>query len=384
MSNRIILNETSYFGRESRKELVKELKSRRFKKALVVTDKPLIEAKVVDLVTKELDSAKFSYQIYSKIKPNPTVENVKEGLNICKSINADVIIAIGGGSVIDTAKGISIIMTNKDHEDVVSLDGAVNTKNKGLPLIALPTTAGTAAEVTINYVITDTKNTKKMVCVDPHDIPVVAIIDQDLMDSMPKKIKAETGMDALTHAIEGYLTKSSWLMSDMFHLNAIVLIYKNLEKAVNENDKEALDNVGYGQYIAGMGFSNVGLGIVHSMAHSLGAYYDTPHGLANALLLPYVLKFNGEACPQLFRNMANALNIDIEDLTDEEVVEKFVEEIRNLANSIGIPSTLKEIDIKEEDLEKLAEQALKDVCTSGNPREVTKEDILNIYKEAYE
>lgn len=384
MSNRIILNETSYFGRESRKELVKELKSRRFKKALVVTDKPLIEAKVVDLVTKELDSAKFSYQIYSKIKSNPTVENVKEGLNICKSINADVIIAIGGGSVIDTAKGISIIMTNKDHEDVVSLDGAVNTKNKGLPLIALPTTAGTAAEVTINYVITDTKNTKKMVCVDPHDIPVVAIIDQDLMDSMPKKIKAETGMDALTHAIEGYLTKSSWLMSDMFHLNAMALIYKNLEKAVNENDKESLDNVGYGQYIAGMGFSNVGLGIVHSMAHSLGAYYDTPHGLANALLLPYVLKFNGEACPQLFRNMANALNIDIEDLTDEEVVEKFVEEIRNLANSIGIPSTLKEIDIKEEDLEKLAEQALKDVCTAGNPREVTKEDILNIYKEAYE
>ena len=228
------------------------------------------------------------------------------------------------------------------------------------------------------------KNTKKMVCVDPHDIPVVAIIDQELMDKMPKKLKAETGMDALTHAIEGYLTKASWLMTDMFHLNAMALIFKNLEKAVNEEDKESLDNVAYGQYIAGMGFSNVGLGIVHSMAHSLGAYYDTPHGLANAILLPYVLKFNGKVCPELFKNMAGALNLEIDGLADNEIVDKFVMEIRRIAENIGIPKTLKEIGIKKEDLEKLANQAINDVCTTGNPRETTKEDILNIYKEAYE
>ncbi len=336
------------------------------------------------MVTKELEMEKIPYEIYSKIKSNPTVENVKVGVNICKSTNADVLVAVGGGSVIDTAKCISIVMTNKEFEDIISLDGMANTKNKGLPLITLPTTAGTAAEVTINYVITDMKNTKKMVCVDPHDIPVVAIIDQELMDKMPKKLKAETGMDALTHAIEGYLTKASWLMTDMFHLNAMALIFKNLEKAVNEEDKESLDNVAYGQYIAGMGFSNVGLGIVHSMAHSLGAYYDTPHGLANAILLPYVLKFNGKVCPELFKNMAGALNLEIDGLADNEIVDKFVMEIRRIAENIGIPKTLKEIGIKKEDLEKLANQAINDVCTTGNPRETTKEDILNIYKEAYE
>ncbi len=384
MANKIILNETSYFGRESRKELINELKARNFKKVLVITDRPLIDAKVTEMVTKELEMEKIPYEIYSKIKSNPTVENVKEGVNICKSTNADVLVAVGGGSVIDTAKCISIVMTNKEFEDIISLDGMANTKNKGLPLIALPTTAGTAAEVTINYVITDMKNTKKMVCVDPHDIPVVAIIDQELMDKMPKKLKAETGMDALTHAIEGYLTKASWLMTDMFHLNAMALIFKNLEKAVNEEDKESLDNVAYGQYIAGMGFSNVGLGIVHSMAHSLGAYYDTPHGLANAILLPYVLKFNGKVCPELFKNMAGALNLEIDGLADNEIVDKFVMEIRRIAENIGIPKTLKEIGIKKEDLEKLANQAINDVCTTGNPRETTKEDILNIYKEAYE
>ena len=383
MANKIILNETSYFGRESRKELINELKARNFKKVLVITDRPLIDAKVTEMVTKELEMEKIPYEIYSKIKSNPTVENVKEGVNICKSTNADVLVAVGGGSVIDTAKCISIVMTNKEFEDIISLDGMANTKNKGLPLIALPT-AGTAAEVTINYVITDMKNTKKMVCIDPHDIPVVAIIDQELMDKMPKKLKAETGMDALTHAIEGYLTKASWLMTDMFHLNAMALIFKNLEKAVNEEDKESLDNVAYGQYIAGMGFSNVGLGIVHSMAHSLGAYYDTPHGLANAILLPYVLKFNGKVCPELFKNMAGALNLEIDGLADNEIVDKFVMEIRRIAENIGIPKTLKEIGIKKEDLEKLANQAINDVCTTGNPRETTKEDILNIYKEAYE
>ena len=278
MSNRIILNGTSYFGRGSRENIITELKNRKFRKALVVTDKHLIEAGVTSLVTKCLDNANFDYEIYSDIKPNPNIKNVQEGLNICKNSNADVLIAVGGGSVIDTTKCISIIMKNPEHSDVVSLDGAVDTENAGMPIIALPTTAGTAAEVTINYVITDDNRTKKMVCVDPHDIPIVAIIDQELMAKMPKSLAASTGMDALTHAMEGYITKAAWLMTDMFHLNAMALIYKNLAKAVNEKDDEAIDNVGYGQYIAGMGFSNVGLGIVHSMAHSLGAFYDTPHG----------------------------------------------------------------------------------------------------------
>ena len=275
-------------------------------------------------------------------------------------------------------------MTNPEHSDVVSLDGAVETLNKGMPLIALPTTAGTAAEVTINYVITDNNRQKKMVCVDPHDIPIIAIVDQQLMDAMPKDLQAATGMDALTHAMEGYTTKAAWLMSDMFHLNAMALIYKNLEKAVLNKDREAIDNVGYGQYIAGMGFSNVGLGIVHSMAHQLGAVYDTPHGVANALLLPHVLKFNGEVCPQLFRNMGKAIGLDMNDLTDIEAVEKVVDAVRNLSIKLGIPQTLKEVGVKEEDLDKLAEMALNDVCTPGNPREVTKEDLLNLYKEAYE
>ena len=274
-------------------------------------------------------------------------------------------------------------MTNKEHEDVVSLDGVVNTKNKGMPMIALPTTAGTAAEVTINYVITDEEKTKKMVCVDPHDIPIVAIIDQELMEKMPKSLAAATGMDALTHAMEGYITKNAWLMSDMFHINAISLIFHNLDKAVNDKDKEAIDNVGYGQYIAGMGFSNVGLGIVHSMAHSLGAFYDTPHGLANALLLPHVLRYNGKVCPELFKNMAEAMGLDVSTKTPEESVNLVVEAVRNLSIGIGIPQTLEGIGVKEEDLPKLAHQAINDVCTSGNPRIVTEKDILELYKEAY-
>lgn len=383
MGNRVILNETSYFGRKSRENLITELNQRGFKKALVVTDKALQEAKVVNLVTENLDKAGFTYEIYSNIKPNPNVQNVKEGVEICKKSNADVLIAVGGGSVIDTTKCISIIMTNPEHEDVISLDGAVTTKNKGLPIIALPTTAGTAAEVTINYVITDEDRVKKMVCVDPHDIPIVAIIDQELMEKMPKSLAAATGMDALTHAMEGYITKSAWLIPDMFHINAMALIYNNLEKAVNDKDKEAIDNVGYAQYIAGMGFSNVGLGIVHSMAHSLGAYYDTPHGLANALLLPHVLKFNGQACPELFRNMAEAFSLNIEGKTDEEVIDIVVEAVKKLAINVGIPLTLKDIGIKEEDLPKLAHQAINDVCTPGNPRNVTEQDILELYKQAY-
>ena len=384
MGNRIILNPTSYFGRGARKDIVTELKEKKFNKAFLVTDKALISAGVTKMVTDVLDNASFSYEIYDNIKPNPTIENVQEGIDKCRESETDVIIAVGGGSVIDTAKAISIVMRNPEHYDIVSLDGAAKTRNPGMPTIALPTTAGTAAEVTINYVITDTNNIKKMVCVDPHDIPIVAIIDQDLMEKMPKSLAASTGMDALTHAMEGYTTRAAWLMTDMFHLNAMALIYKNLDKAVNEKDPKAIDNVGYGQYIAGMGFSNVGLGIVHSMAHSLGAFYDTPHGLANALLLPHVLRFNGKICPELFRNMGRAIGLNMENLSDEEAVNKVADAVKDLAIRVGIPQTLKEIGIKREDLPKLAHQALNDVCTGGNPRKVTENDLLALYEGAYE
>ncbi len=383
MTNRIVLNETSYFGRGSREKVVDEIKSRGFKKVLFVTDRALIDAKVAEMVTKVLDDAKITYFVYDGIKPNPTVENVLDGLTMAKINNVDVIVAVGGGSVIDTAKAIGIIMTNPEHTDVVSLDGAVETKNKSLPLIALPTTSGTAAEVTINYVITDEKRTKKMVCVDPHDIPVVAIIDPDLMQKMPQGLAASTGMDALTHAMEGYITKAGWLIPDMFHINAMSLIYKNLEKAANEKDEEAIEKMGYAQYIAGMGFSNVGLGIVHSMAHSLGAYFDTPHGVANALLLPHVLKFNGKVCPELFRNMGNAFGLDMTNTSDEEAVDKVVEAVRELSIKLGIPQTLREIGVPEEMLPTLAKQAINDACTPGNPRSVTVEDIIDIYKLAF-
>ena len=383
MINRVILNETSYFGRGAREKLVDEIKSRNFRKALIVTDKSLISAGVPQLVLEVLDKNDIEYEIYDEVKPNPTVTNVKDGLNICKNSLADFLIAIGGGSVIDTAKAIGIIMTNSEYSDVVSLDGVVNTKNKALPIIALPTTAGTAAEVTINYVITDEVRVKKMVCVDPHDIPIVAIIDPDLMQSMPKSLAAATGMDALTHAMEGYITKAAWLIPDIFHINAMALIYKNLAKAVNLKDNYAIEQVGYGQYIAGMGFSNVGLGIVHSMAHSLGAFFDTPHGVANALLLPHVLRFNGKVCPDLFVNMGNALGLDMRGLSGMDAVDKVVDAVKELSISVGIPQTLQEIGIPESALEKLAHQAIGDVCTSGNPRKVTEKDILLLYKEAY-
>lgn len=383
MINRVILNETSYFGRGSREKLVDEIKSRNFRKALIVTDKSLISAGVPQLVLEVLDKNDIEYEIYDEVKPNPTVTNVKDGLNICKNSLADFLIAIGGGSVIDTAKAIGIIMTNSEYSDVVSLDGVVNTKNKALPIIALPTTAGTAAEVTINYVITDEVRVKKMVCVDPHDIPIVAIIDPDLMQSMPKSLAAATGMDALTHAMEGYITKAAWLIPDIFHINAMALIYKNLAKAVNLKDNYAIEQVGYGQYIAGMGFSNVGLGIAHSMAHSLGAFFDTPHGVANALLLPHVLRFNGKVCPDLFVNMGNALGLDMRGLSGMDAVDKVVDAVKELSISVGIPQTLQEIGIPESALEKLAHQAIGDVCTSGNPRKVTEKDILQLYKEAY-
>ncbi len=383
MSNRIILNETSYFGSGSRKELLQEIKKRNYNKLLLVTDKKLIETGVVELVTSELDKEKVNYVIYDNVIPNPTVNTVKDGLLIAQINNIDAIISVGGGSSIDTAKAIGIIMTNPEFNDVMSLDGLAETKNKALPIIALPTTAGTAAEVTINYVITDESRTKKMVCVDVHDIPVIAIIDPDLMQHMPQTLAASTGMDALTHAMEGYITKNSWLMTDMFHINAISLIYKNLVKSVNNKEKEAIEKIAYAQYIAGMGFSNAGLGITHSMAHSLGAYFDTPHGIANAILLPHVMKFNGKVCPGLFKNMGNAMGLDMSKVTDYEAVDKIVDAIKKLLIELNLPKTLEEVGIPEEMLPTLADQALKDICTPGNPRSVTKEDILNIYKESY-
>lgn len=383
MVNRIVLNGTSYFGRGARKKLATEMKARGFHRALLVTDKNLYESRLTDYVTSVLERNLLGYYMFDGVKPNPTVKNVQDGLLMANINNVDCIVAVGGGSVIDTAKAISIIMTNPDFNDVVSLDGTADTKNKGLPLFALPTTAGTAAEVTINYVITDEAKTKKMVCVDPHDIPEVAFIDPDLMDGMPQQIAASTGMDALTHAMEGYITKAGWLIPDMFHVNAMALIYKNLEAAANDKDKVAIEKMGYAQYIAGMGFSNVGLGIVHSMAHSLGAYFDTPHGIANSIMLPHVMRFNGKVCPGLFRNMGYALGIDMANTTDEQAVERIVEAITELSKRLHLPQTLREVGIDKDMIPTLAQQAINDACTPGNPRDVTVEDLINIYNEAY-
>ena len=382
MVEKFVLNETSYFGKGAREVLVQELKNRGFKKALVVTDKSLYDAHVTKKVTDELDKGNFNYSVYSDVKPNPTKKNVWDGLRACKEAEADVLVAVGGGSSIDTAKAISIIMTNPENEDIVSLEGAATTKNKGLPIIALPTTAGTAAEVTINYVITDEDREVKMVCVDPHDIPIIAIIDTELMASMPKSIASSTVMDALTHAVEGYITKAHNTMSDMFHIEAIKLIFKYLPAAVNEKDEEAINKMGLAQYIAGMGFSNVGLGIVHSMAHQLGAVYDTPHGLANAILLPTVMRFNGEVCYERFRDILIALGVDAKDMNKEQVIDKFVEMIQELSKKVGITQTVKDTGCKEEDFEMLAQKAMNDACRPGNPRETTKEDFIELFKKA--
>lgn len=383
MIKRFILNETSYFGRGSKEKIITELSNRNLKKIMLVTDEGLIKLPVIKKITDVLDRENVDYKIFSKVIPNPTVEIVEEGIAFVKKNNIDSIIAVGGGSSIDTAKAIGIITNNKEFSDVVSLQGLTPSKNKSLPIIALPTTAGTAAEVTINYVITDNKTKKKMVCVDPNDIPVVAIIDPELMDDMPASVAAATGMDALTHAIEGYITKDAWYMSDMYHLNAISLIYKNLADAVNLKDKRAIDQVGYGQYIAGMGFSNVGLGIVHSLAHPLGAHFDTPHGTANALLLPHVLEYNQVACPEKFINIATAMGLVINGLTTTEIVNLVINKIRELSEKINIPKTLREINIPEDALEILAKDAFNDVCTPGNPRETSIEELLEIYKKAY-
>ena len=380
---KFVLNETSYFGKGAREELPREIKERGFKKVLVVTDKALFEVGVTARVTEVLDKAGIEYSVYSEVKPNPTIKNVLDGLAKCKEFGADVIVAVGGGSSIDTAKGISILMTNPDRMDVVSLNGASNTKNKGLPLIALPTTSGTAAEVTINYVITDEERKIKMVCVDPHDIPILAIVDSDLMASMPKSIASSTGMDALTHAVEGYITKAHNTMSDMFHMKAIQLIFENLPAAVNEKDEKAIENMGLAQYIAGMGFSNVGLGIVHSMAHQLGAVYDTPHGVANAILLPTVMRFNGAVCADRFREiLVNIGRPDAAHLNDQDVINTFVWMIEELSKKVGITMRVKDTGCKEEDLEMLADKAMQDPCKPGNPREVSKEDFIELYRRA--
>ena len=379
MSVRFMLNETSYFGKGAREELAPEIKNRGFKKAFVVTDKSLAECGVINKVTDV-------FEVYSEVKPNPTIKNVTDGIEACKKSGADVIVAVGGGSSIDTAKGISIVMTNPDRADIVSLNGASNTVNRGMPVIALPTTSGTAAEVTINYVITDEEREVKMVCVDPHDIPIMAIVDSDLMATMPKSLASATGMDALTHAVEGYITKAHNTMSDMFHMKAIKLIFKYLPSAVNEKDEEAIEMMGLAQYIAGMGFSNVGLGIVHSMAHQLGAVYDTPHGLANAILLPTVMRFNGEdpATAQRFREILCEIGRpDAANLNDQDVINTFVWMISELSKSVGITQRVRDVGAKEEDFEMLADKAMQDPCKPGNPREVSKEDFIELFRRAF-
>ncbi len=384
MANRFILNETSYFGAGARENLADEIKARGFKKILFVTDKVLLECGVAGKVTEVMDKAGIPYETYCDIKANPTVKNVQDGVKVFKDCGADALVAVGGGSVMDTAKGIGIIVANPEFSDVVSLEGVAPTKNKSVPLIALPTTSGTAAEVTINYVITDEANKKKMVCVDPHDIPVVAIVDSELMMGMPKGLCASTGMDALTHAIEGYITAGAWEMSDMVELKAIELIHQSLYDSVN-GDPKARETMALAQYVAGMGFSNVGLGIVHSMAHPLGAFYDTPHGVANALLLPYVLEYNAESpAKPKFKAIAKAMGVKhTKKMSDDECVSAAIDAIRQLSVSIGIPQKLSEIGVKEEDLKDLSVAAFNDVCTGGNPRPTSPEEILEIYKRAF-
>ena len=382
MSNRIILNETSYFGWNARENLVPEIKRRSFKKILLVTDETLMNCGVTKLVIDCLDRGDIDYKIFDKVKPNPTISNCHEGIKVCQEYGADAIVCVGGGSVIDTAKCIGIVIENPEFYDINSLEGVADTKNRCLPIIALPTTAGTAAEVTINYVITDEEAVIKRVCVDPNDIPVLAIIDTELMSGMPKMTAAATGLDALTHAMEGYITKAHWEMTDMFHLKSMELTYKYLYDAVNK-DKTAIDKMGLSQYIAGMGFSNVGLGIVHSMAHQLGATYDVAHGIACSLFLPYVLEWNGVVCPERYRDMGKAFGLNMDNLSDMECVGKVVSAVRELETKLGVPQHLSELNVRKEDFEVLASKALKDPCTGGNPREVKLEDIMELLEKAY-
>ena len=376
MANRIVLNETSYHGAGAIAEIANEAKARAFKKAFVCSDPDLIKFNVTKKVTDVLDNAGLAYEIYSNIKPNPTIENVQTGVAAFKKSGADYLIAIGGGSSMDTAKAIGIIIANPEFEDVRSLEGVAPTKKPSIPIIAVPTTAGTAAEVTINYVITDVEKKRKFVCVDTHDIPVIAVVDPDMMSSMPKGLTASTGMDALTHAIEGYITKGAWEMTDMFHLKAIELISKNLRGAC-ENTKEGREGMALGQYIAGMGFSNVGLGIVHSMAHALGAVYDTPHGVANAILLPTVMEYNAPCTGTKYKDIAIAMGVEgVENMSQEEYRKAAVDAVKKLSADVGIPADLKAI-VKAEDVDFLAQSAMDDACRPGNPKDPTFVDINN-------
>ena len=378
--NRFILNETSYHGKGAVAAVADEAKSRGFKKALVCSDPDLIKFGVTKKVTDVLDGAGLEYAIFSQIKPNPTIADVQAGVAAFKESGADYIVAIGGGSSIDTAKAVGIIINNPEFADVRSLEGVAPTKKPCVPIIAVPTTAGTAAEVTINYVITDTEKNRKMVCVDPHDIPIVAVVDPDMMSTMPKSLTAATGMDALTHAIEGYITKGAWTLSDMFHLKAIELIASSLRGAVN-NDPDGREGMALGQYVAGMGFSNVGLGIVHSMAHPLGALYDTPHGIANAIILPTVMEYNAPETGEKYRDIAKAMGVaGTESMSQDEYRKAAVDAVKQLSKDVGIPDNLKDI-VKPEDIPFLAQSAFDDACRPGNPRDTSVEEITELYKK---
>lgn len=380
MANRIILNETSYFGPGAIKEIIPEVRGRGCKKVMVVTDRDLIKFQVATRVTDLLKEHGVAFEIYDDVKANPTIENVQNGVAFCKKCGADIIVAIGGGSAIDTSKAIAIIMTNPEFADVRSLEGASPTKHKAMPIIAVSTTSGTAAEVTINYVITDVEKHRKFVCADPHDIPVVAIVDSEMCASMPPKLCASTGMDALVHAIEGYITKGAWELTDMMHLKAIEIISKSLRDSV-KGDKKGREQMALGQYIAGMGFSNVGLGIDHSMAHPLSAVYDIPHGTACAILLAPVLKFNAPATGERYREVARAMGVKgVDAMGQEEYRQAAIDAVAKLSADVGIPEKLSELGVQEKDIDFLAESALADACTPGNPRDVTKEEIAQIYR----
>lgn len=382
MVQRFILNETSYFGPGARKVLPEVIQRLGKKKALVVTDKGLIQFGVAKMVTDVLDEAAVAYDVFSEVKPNPTVKNVQDGVAAFKASGADLLVAIGGGSAMDTAKGIGIVVANPEFADVVSLEGCAPTKNKSVPMVALPTTAGTAAETTINYVIIDEEKKKKMVCVDPNDIPAVAMIDAELMYSLPRGLTAATGMDALTHAIEGYITKGAWEMSDMFEIEAIRMISRYLPVAVDEpQNPEGRNGMAVAQYIAGMAFSNVGLGLVHGMAHPMGSLFDVPHGVANALLLPTLMEYNMPECIDKYPRIAEAMGVDIKGMTPQEASQAAVDAVRALAIRVGIPQHLSDLGIKESDIPALAEQAIADVCTPGNPRECSLEDIKALYRQ---
>ena len=382
-TKRFILNETSYHGQGAIEAIVPEAKNRGFSKALIVTDADLVKFNVVKKVTDLLDKAGMAYAIFDKVKANPSVEVVKAGVEAFKQAGADYMIAIGGGSPQDTAKGIGIIINNPEFADVVSLEGVAPTKHKSVPVIAVATTAGTAAETTINYVITDESKRRKFVCVDPHDIPVVAVVDPDMMASMPKSLAAATGMDALTHAIEGYTTLASWELADTLNLKAIEIISRSLRQAVAKEPK-AMEDMALGQYVTGMAFSNVGLGVVHGMAHPLSAFYNTPHGVANAVLLPYVMEFNAPYTGSKFREIARAMGVKgVDSMSEEQYRKAAIDAVKQLKKDVNILETLKEIGVKEEDLEALSEAAMADVCTGGNPRPCTKELVFEVYKKAF-